>query len=166
MVCHTPMLLGALTSSWPAEKRVDDEKNKKKTRKNTDRWHISAAILARRRQPVASSSPGPPPSVDVLGYVLAHRQGEQNDLQVWYFFFVFFWHSTPLSVRGNMKGILARSRRLVASREALNTLYRAISPVSRWRISSSVETCRAVVHSFVVDDRAIDLNTANWHSNT
>ena len=29
-------------------------KKLKKKRKNTDRWHISAAILARRRQPVAS----------------------------------------------------------------------------------------------------------------
>jgi hypothetical protein len=49
----------------------------------------------------------------------------------------------------------------VASREALNPLYRLISAVSRRRFNSSVETGRTEVHSFVVVDRAIDLNLAN-----
>jgi hypothetical protein len=105
-------------------------------------------------------SPGPPPLVDALGYVPAHRQGEQNGRQVWYFFVVFLWHSTPLSVPGNTVRILARWRRPVASCEALNTLYRSISAVSCRRIISSVKTGRTEVHSFVVDDRAIDLNLA------
>jgi hypothetical protein len=46
----------------------------------------------------------------------------------------------------------------VASREALNTLYRLVPTVSCRRMYSSVETARMEVHSFVVDDRAIDLN--------
>ena len=54
----------------------------------------------------------------------------------------------------------------MASREALNPLYRATSAVLCWRISSSVETARTEMHSFVVDDRAIDLNVANSHSKT
>jgi hypothetical protein len=124
------------------------------------------AYIGRNTRPEASTSgfrdsPGPPPSVDALGYVPAHRQGERIGRQVWYFFVVFFWHSTPPSVRGDTARILARWRRLVASREALNILYQAISPVSRWRISSSIETARTEVHSFVVDDRAIDLNVAS-----
>jgi hypothetical protein len=123
LTCHTPMLLGALTSSWPAEKRVDDEKTWKIPEK-----HWPMAYIGRHTRPEASTSgfrdsPGPPPSVDALGYVPAHRQSERNDLQVWYFFVVFFWHSTPPSVRGDTKRILARWRRPVASREALNTLY-------------------------------------------
>ncbi len=72
----------------------------------------------------------------------------------------FFWHKTPLSVWGNMKRILARSRRPVALRKALDLLYRSISAVTCRRIYSTVETCRAVVHSFVVEDHAIDLNVA------
>jgi hypothetical protein len=52
---------------------------------------LLAAILAQRRQPVASLiALDPPPLVDKLGYVPAHRQGQRNDLQVWYFFVVFF----------------------------------------------------------------------------
>ncbi len=54
----------------------------------------------------------------------------------------------------------------MASREALDPLYRAISSVSCRRISLSVETARTEVHLFVVDDRAIDLNLANRHSKT
>jgi hypothetical protein len=103
-------------------------------------------------------SPGPPPSVDALGYVPAHQQGERNGQQVWYFFVVFFGHSTPPSVRGNTSRILARWRRPVASRKALNTLYQAISAVSCWRMNSSVETGCIGVHSFDADDRAIDLS--------
>jgi hypothetical protein len=49
----------------------------------------------------------------------------------------------------------------VASREALNTLYRAISPVSCQRMNPSVETGRIGVHSLDADDRAIDHNLAD-----
>jgi hypothetical protein len=76
------MLLGALTSSWPAEKRVDDEKTQKITEQNV-RW----PTIGRHTCPEASisgfrDSPGPPPSVDALGYVPAHRQGQRNGRQV------------------------------------------------------------------------------------
>ncbi len=78
-----------LTSSWPAEKWVDDEKTRKITKKNV-RWPTNG----RNTCPEASTSgfrdsPGPPLSVDALGYVPVHRQGQQNGRQVWYFF-VFF----------------------------------------------------------------------------
>ncbi len=130
MICHTPMLLWALTSSWPAEKRVDDEK----TRKIPDK-HWPMAYIGRHTRPEALTSgfrdsPGPPPSGDALGYVPAHRQGQQNGRQVWYFFVVFLWHSNPLSVRGNTARILAWWRRPVALREALSPLYWEISTVS------------------------------------
>ncbi len=105
-------------------------------------------------------SPGPPPSVDALGYVPAHQQGQRNGQQVWYFFVFFSWHSNPPSVRGNTARIFARWRRPVASREALDPLYRSMSAVSCRRISLSVETARTEVHSFVIEDRAIDLNLA------
>ncbi len=49
-------------------------------------------------------------------------------------------------------------------REALKPLYCSISAVSRRRINSSVKTGRKEVHSFVVDDCAIDLNVADSHS--
>ena len=49
----------------------------------------------------------------------------------------------------------------MASREALDPLYWSMSALSCRRISSSVETARTEVHSFVVDDRAIDLNLAH-----
>ena len=52
LICHTSMLLGALTSSWPAKKWVDDEKTKKKTEKNI-RWPTICSIFSRRRRPVA-----------------------------------------------------------------------------------------------------------------
>jgi hypothetical protein len=155
------MLLGVLTSSWPAEKRVDDEKTPKKTENN-----VSNATIGRHTRPEASTngiqdSPGPPPLVDALGYVPVHRQGQQNGRQVWYFFVVFLWHSNPLSVRGFMARILARWRRPVASREALKPLYRSILAVTCRSIISSIETARTEVHLFVVDDHAIDLNVAN-----
>ncbi len=121
------------------------------------------AYIGRRTSPEASisgfcDSPGPPPLVDALGYVQAHRQGERNGRQVWYFFVVFFWHSTPPSVQGNLSRILARWRRPVASREALNPLYRTVSAVSCRRMNSSLETGRIGVHLFDADDRAIDLS--------
>jgi hypothetical protein len=121
------------------------------------------AYISRHTRPMTATSgfpdsPEPPPSVDALGTVPAHRQGERNGRQVWYFFVVFFWHLTPPSVRGNTSRILARWRRPVASREALNPLYRAISAVSCRRMNSSVETGRIGVHSFDADDRAIDLS--------
>ncbi len=64
-------------------------KNSKKNGKNV-RW----STIGRHTCPGASTSgfpdsPWPPPSVDALGYVPAHQQGQQNDLQVWYFFFFF-----------------------------------------------------------------------------
>ncbi len=48
----------------------------------------------------------------------------------------------------------------MASREALNPLYLSVLAVSCRRISSSVDMAPTEVHSFVVDDRAIDLNLA------
>ncbi len=139
MICHTPMLLGALTSSWPAEKWVDDEKTRKIPEK-----HWPMAYIGRHTRPEASTSgfwdsPGPPPSVDALGYVPAHRQGQRNGRQVWYFFVVFSWHSNPLSVRGNTAQILAQWRRPVASREALNPLYWWILAVLCQRIAHETE---------------------------
>ena len=49
-----------------------------------------------------SWQPWTPLLVDVLGYVPAHRLGQQKAVkrQVWYFFDVFFWHATPLSRPG------------------------------------------------------------------
>jgi hypothetical protein len=47
------MLFGAMTSSSPAERQVNDEKTQKITEKMSG-YDISAAILARRRRPVAS----------------------------------------------------------------------------------------------------------------
>ncbi len=150
------MLLGALTSSWPAEKQVGDEKTRKIPEK-----HWPMAYIGCHTRPEASTSgfldsPGPPLSVDVLGYRPAHQQGQQNGRQVWYFFTVFLWHSNPLSVRGNTARILARWQRPVASREALNTLYRDILAVSCQRMNLSIEMGRTEVHSFDADDFAID----------
>ena len=105
-------------------------------------------------------SPEPPPLGDALGYVPAHRQGQRNGRHVWYFFVFFLWHLNPPSVRGDTARILARWRRPVASREALDPLYRSMSAVLCQRISSSIETAWTAVHSFVVEDRAIDLNLA------
>ena len=58
------------------------------------------AYIGRHTRPEASTSgfqdsPGSPPSVDALGYVPAHRQGERNDLQVRYFFVDFFLAFDP-----------------------------------------------------------------------
>jgi hypothetical protein len=102
------MLLGAMTSTRPAFQPIDDEKTRKITEKNV-RW----PTIGRHTRPMKATSgfpdsPGPPPSVDALGYVPAHRQGQRNGRQVWYFFVVFFWHSTPPSVRGDTARILAR----------------------------------------------------------
>ena len=154
------MLLGVLTSPKPPFQPTDDEKTRKKTEKNV-RW----PTIGRNTCPMTATSgfpysPRSPPLVDALGYVPAHRQGQRNSRQVWYFFVFFLWHSNPLSVRGNTARILARWRRPVASREALDPLYRSMSTVSCRRISSSVEMAPTEVHSFVVDDRAIDLNLA------
>ena len=123
---------------------------------------LSAAILARRRQPVASLIALDPlrRSMRLVTYRRTDRASEMADKYGTFLSF-FFWHSTPPSVRGDTPRILARWRRLVASREALIPLYRAISAVTCRRISSSVETGRIGVHSFVVDDRTIDLNVAN-----
>jgi hypothetical protein len=90
------MLLGALTSSWPAEKRVDDEKTRKIPEK-----HWPMACIGRHTRPEASTSGfpdslGPSPPVNELGYVPSHRQGERNGRQVRYFFVVFLWHLNPL----------------------------------------------------------------------
>jgi hypothetical protein len=71
-------------------------------------------------------------------------------------FFVFLWHSKPLSVRGNTARILARWRRPVALREALNPLYQAILAVPCQCMNLSVKTGRMEVHSIDADDFAID----------
>jgi hypothetical protein len=65
-------------------------KNSEKTENN-----VSNATFGRHTRPDASTSgfpdsPQSPPSVDALGYVPAHQQGERNGRQVWYFFVVFF----------------------------------------------------------------------------
>ncbi len=156
MLCHTPMLLGALTSSWPAEKWVDDEKSRKITKK------IKASTCGFR------DSPGPPPSVDALGYVPAHRQGERNGRQVWYFSYFFNGIQTHRP-SGAIRSEYSPDRGVQWLRVKPWTpsiVYWAISSVSCRRISSSVETARTAVHLFVADDRAIDLNLANWHSKT
>jgi hypothetical protein len=119
------------------------------------------AYICRHTRPEALTSgvrdsPGPPPSVDALGYVPPHKQGQQNGRQVWYFFVVFLWHSKPLSVRGNTARILAQWWRPVALREALNPLYWAISAVLCQPMNPSVETGRTEVHSFDDDDFAIN----------
>ncbi len=124
------------------------------------------AYIGRHTHLEASTSgfrdnPGPPSLVDVLGYVPAHRQGQRNGQQVWYFFVVFFWHATPLSVRCDTEPIFARWRRPVSSHEALNPLYWSMLAVLHRRIISSVETGWTEVHSFVVDKSGIDLNIAN-----
>ncbi len=122
---------------------------------------LSPTILARRRQPVVSLiALDPLRWGNALGYVPAHWLGQRNGWQVWYFF-GFFFHATPLTVRDDTARILARWRRLVALREALKPLYGAILAVSCWRISLSVKTAWMEVHLFFVDDRAIDLNVAN-----
>ncbi len=54
----------------------------------------------------------------------------------------------------------------MASREALNPLYRSILAVLHRRINLTVEMGRTEVHSFVVDESRIDLNVAYSHSNT
>jgi hypothetical protein len=100
-------------------------KKTEKYKKNTDRWltigcqtRLEASTIGFRDSPA-----GPPLSlsVDALGY-----QGQRNGRQVWYFFVVFLWHSTPLSIWYNKVQILARWRRPVASHEALNPLYQLI----------------------------------------
>jgi hypothetical protein len=53
------------------------------------------AYIGRNTCPMTATSgfrdsPRPPPLVDALRYVPAHRQGQRNDLQVWYFFVNFF----------------------------------------------------------------------------
>ena len=48
----------------------------------------------------------------------------------------------------------------MASCEALDPLYWSMSVVSCRRIGLSIETAPTEVHSFVVNDRAIDLNLA------
>ncbi len=122
-----------------------------------------ATILARWQRPVASKIALDPLCRSI--YVHAHRQGQWNGWQVWYFFVVVFCHLTLLSVPGNTVQILARWRHPVASRDALNPLYWLILAVTCWRIISSVKTARTEVHSFAVDDFAIELNLYQ-HSNT
>jgi hypothetical protein len=95
------MLLGALMSTRPAFQRTDDEKTRKKppnARPISYIGHNTCLMMATSGFP---DSPRPPPLVDALGYVLALLLGERNNLQVWYFFVVFFWHKNPPSVQGD-----------------------------------------------------------------
>jgi hypothetical protein len=128
-----------------------------KKRKKTEK---DGLLSAPPYSPEASTSgfrdsPRSPPSVDALGYVPAPDK---------YGTFLYFFNGIQTrrpsgAIRPEYR-ILARWRRPVASREALDPLYRSMSAVSYRRISSSVETAWMEVHSFVVDNRAIDLNLA------
>ena len=136
-------------------------KKLQKSRKKMSDGRLSAATLAQRRRPVASGIALDPlrRSMRLVTYRRTDRASKTADKYgTWYCFVSFLWHSNPPSVRGNTARILARWRRTVASRETPKPLYRAISAVSRRSMNSSVETARTEVHSFVVDDRAIDLS--------
>jgi hypothetical protein len=66
------------------------KKLEKKSEKNI-RWPTIGRHTCREASTSGfPDSPGPPPSFDALGYVPAHRQGQRNNLQVWYFYVVFF----------------------------------------------------------------------------
>jgi hypothetical protein len=72
-------------------------------------FDILAAILARRRRPVASVKPWTP-SVAVgqcAGYVPAHRQGQQNSRQVYGTYSSFFMAFEP-AVRPGQYGLNTR----------------------------------------------------------
>ncbi len=155
------LLLGVWTSPKPPCQPTDDEKTRKKNKKNWPMAYIGRHTRLITATSVFRDRPGPPLSGNALSTVPAHRQGQRNGRQVGYFFAVFFWHKTPLSVWCDMKWIIARSRRPVASREALDPLYRLILAVTCWRIILTVKTCRTVVHLFVVDDFVINLTPSN-----
>jgi hypothetical protein len=123
---------------------------------------LSAAILARRRRPVASRIALDPlrRSMCLVMYRRTDRASEMADKYGTFLSF-FFLHSTPPSVRGDTEQILARWRRPVALSEALDPLYRSVSALSCRRMNPSVETGRTEVHSFVVDESGINLNAAN-----
>jgi hypothetical protein len=140
-------------------------KELEKKRKKVSDGLLSAAILARRRRPVASGTALDPLRRSMC-MVTYRRTGPAKRPTSMVLFCFFLMHSNLPSVRGNTAQILARWRHPVASHEALDPLYWSILAVLCRRISSSVETARTEVHSFVVDDRAIDLNLAYLHSNT
>jgi hypothetical protein len=117
-------------------------------------FDISAAILARRHRPVASMIALDPlrRPMRLVTYRRTDRASETADK---YGTFSSIFFACDPAVRPGRYGA-----NTCASCEALNPLYRAILVVSCWRISSSVETGRIGVHSFVVDESGIDLNVA------
>jgi hypothetical protein len=136
-------------------------KRLEKSREKMSGVDTSAAILARRRRPVASMILALDPLRQSMRLVMYQRTNRASKTADKYgTFSSFFLHATLLSVWGNTERTLARRWRLVASCEALNPLYQVISMVLCWRISSNVKTGRIGVHSFVVDESGINLKVA------
>jgi hypothetical protein len=136
-------------------------KKLEKKRKIMSQMPLSAAILARRRRPVASLIALDPlrRSMRLVTYRRIDRASETADK-----YGTFLLGIRPRRLTGAIRPEYSPNggwRRLVALREALIPLYRAISAVTCRRISSSVETGRIGVHLFVVDDRAINLTLSN-----
>jgi hypothetical protein len=158
------LLLGVLTSFKPPFQPTDDEKTRK-IRKIMSGFDILAAILARRRRPVASVIALDPLrwSMRLVTYPCRRTNRASKTAKKYGTFSSFFLAFDP-TIRprqySNTVQILAQWRRPVASHEALNTLYWLISAVLCRRIISSIKTARTEVRSFVVDDSKIDLNVA------
>ncbi len=152
------MLLGALTSSWPAEKRVGDEKTRKIMEKISDGL-LLAAILVRRRQPVASGIALDPlrRSMRWVTYRRTDRASETADKYgTFSYFFNGIWTRCPsgairpkYSPNGGVQWL--RMKPWTPSS------YRAISAVSCRHMNSSVKMGRIGVLLSVADDFAINL---------
>jgi hypothetical protein len=139
-------------------------KKLEKSKKKMSDGLLSAAILARRRRPVASVI-----DLDTLRWAMrlvTYRRTDRASKtanKYGSFLSFFLWHSNPLSVRGpgqygpNTRPMVASP---VALGEALNPLYRSILAVSRRRMNSSVKMGQTEVHLFVVDNFGINLNVA------
>ncbi len=132
-----------------------------KNRPLRDRFILSAAILTRWRQPVASGV-ALVPLHRAMRLVLYRRTATASVTAGKYgaLFVVFFLNANPVVRRGNTVRILAQWRHPVASGVAMNSLHWAMRAVSYRRISLAVELGPTEVHSIAIDDFAVNLIVA------
>ncbi len=122
-----------------------------------DRFILSAAILARWRQPVASGVALVPLhwAMCLVSYrrtATASETAGKHDA----FSSFFCLHANPVVRQGNRVQILAQWRLPVASGVAMNSLHRAMQVALYRRISSAVELGRTEVLSIAIDDFVIN----------
>ena len=80
----------------------------------------------------------PPPSGDVRGIVLAHRNGHRNSQQSGFNLLRRTLCCRPGGRRGNTERVVARWRRLVASIKALDILHQAMRAVLHHRTAMAI----------------------------